>query len=233
MDSIAPLRDIRRSRHGEVMARRSRDRPADGANTRISARNRKTILDAAIRVFTEKGYDGASIAEIAALSGLPKANVYYYFGSKQAIYRTLIADVLSEWDKALTLLREERDPAEALADYIRAKLDFTRRHAAESRMFANEAVHGGRFMSRGDRAHIRAATLSRVKVLEAWMEAGKMDRVEPIHLFIMLWASTQYYADFDILARSGLGSGRITAADYDRAAETITRIILKGCGLAG
>ncbi|MCB1486285.1 MAG: TetR family transcriptional regulator C-terminal domain-containing protein [Bauldia sp.] len=215
------------------MAERSRARPAGGTNTRISARNRKTILDAAIRVFTEKGYDGASIAEIAAASGLPKANIYYYFGSKETIYRTLITEVLSEWDKALAELTADREPAEALAAYIRAKLDFTRRHAAESRIFANEAVHGGRFLSRADRAHMRAVTAERVAVLEGWMEAGRMDRVDPIHLFVMLWASTQYYADFEILARNALGPGKITPADYDQAAETITRIVLKGCGLAG
>jgi len=231
MDTAEPLRNICRQQRGVTMAGRWA-KPGSGTNTRISARNRKTILDAAIRVFTEKGYDGASIAEIAALSGLPKANIYYYFGSKQAIYQTLITDVLSEWDEALTHLTIDREPAEALAAYIRAKLDFTRRHAAESRIFANEAVHGGRFLSRADRAHMRAATQERVEVLEAWMEAGRMDRVDPIHLFVMLWASTQYYADFDILARNALGSGRITAADYDRAAETITRIVLKGCGLA-
>ncbi len=214
------------------MAGRTAARPGKSAETRISARNRKTILDAAIRVFTEKGYDGASIAEIAALSKLPKANIYYYFGSKETIYRALIGDLIGEWDKALAHLTVEREPADAIAGYIRAKLDFTRRHAAQSRMFANEAVHGGRFLTRGDRAHMQGITLSKVAVFEAWMKAGKMDRVDPVHLFVMLWSSTQYYADFDVLARNALGSSRITGADYDRAAETITRIILKGCGLA-
>ncbi len=97
-----------------------------------------------------------------------------------------------------------REPAEALAGYIRAKLDFSRRHAAQSRMFANEAVHGGRFVTRKDRAHMLAVTLDKAKVFEAWAAAGKMDPVDPIHLFILLWATTQYYADFDVLAKSHL-----------------------------
>lgn len=202
------------------------------ADTRIAARNKKVILDAAIGVFTEKGYDGASIAEIAKRSGLPKANVYYYFGSKETIYRTIIGDLLGEWDRALDQLTPEREPAEAIAGYIRAKLEFSRKHAAQSRMFANEAVHGGRFISRKDRAHMLAITGEKVRVFEAWMATGKMDRVDPVHLFILLWASTQYYADFDVLAKNHLERPRLGAADFDRAAATITAVVLKGCGIA-
>ena len=203
-----------------------------GADTRIAAGNKKAILEAAIGVFTGKGYDGASIAEIAKKSGLPKANVYYYFGSKEAIYRTIIGDLISEWDRALGQLTPEREPADAIAGYIRAKLDFSRRHAAQSRMFANEAVHGGRFIARKDRAHMLAVTLEKARVFEAWAAAGKMEPVDPIHLFILLWASTQYYADFDVLAKSHLQKSRLGGEDFDRAAEAITAIVLKGCGIS-
>lgn len=207
-------------------------RGTSGSDSRIATRNKEAILEAAIGVFIEKGYDGASIAEIAKRSGLPKANVYYYFGSKETIYRTIIGDLIGEWDRALGHLAPEREPAEAIAAYVRAKLDFSRRHAAQSRMFANEAVHGGRFLSRKDRAHMLAVTLAKAKVFDAWAEAGKMDRVDPGHLFIMLWATTQYYADFEILAQTHLETRRLRAEDYERAAETIIAVVLKGCGIA-
>jgi TetR/AcrR family transcriptional regulator len=210
---------------------RRRGAGASKADTRIAARNKKAILDAAIGVFTEKGYDGASIAEIAKRSKLPKANVYYYFGSKEAIYRTIIGDLIAEWDRALDELTVEREPADAVAAYIRAKLKFSRLHAAQSRMFANEAVHGGRFISRKDRAHMLAITLEKARVFEAWAAAGKMDAVDPIHLFILLWASTQYYADFDVLAQNHLQTRRLGVGDYDRAAETLVAVVLKGCGI--
>ena len=41
-----------------------------------------------------------------------------------------------------------------------------------------------------------------------------MDPVDPIHLFLMLWASTQFYADFDVLAGNALETGRIGAGDF-------------------
>ena len=213
------------------MTERATARSGAGTDSRIAARNKAAILAAAIGVFIEKSYDGASIAEIAKRSGLPKANVYYYFGSKETIYRTIIGDLIGEWDRALGHLTVEREPAEAIAAYVRAKLEFSRKHAAQSRMFANEAVHGGRFLSRKDRAHMLAVTLAKARVFAAWAEAGKMDRVDPNHLFIMLWATTQYYADFEILAQTHLETRRLRAEDFERAAATIIAVVLKGCGI--
>jgi len=198
---------------------------------RIRTRNLARIREAAITIFTQKGYDGTTIAEIAAAAGLPKANVYYYFKSKKAIYTTIVGDLINQWDAALDHLQADRDPAEALAGYICAKLDFSRRHAAQSKMFANEVVHGGRFLTRADLRHMRAITADKVKVFHAWMRAGRMDPVDPIHLFILLWGATQYYADFDVMALNELGGRRVRLADFDHAAETITAIVLKGCGV--
>lgn len=212
---------------------RAATRPAAaGADRRIRARNKKRILEAAIGVFAERGFDGASIAEIAQRCGLPKANVYYYFRSKDAIYATIIGNLIEQWDRALAELRPEREPADALGAYIRAKLDFSRRHAAQSRMFANEVVHGGRFLTRADRAHIHAATVEKARVLAGWAAAGKMDPVDPRHLFILLWGATQFYADFEVMAKNALAARRIDAAAFETAAETITRVVLKGCGIA-
>jgi len=204
---------------------------ATGEDRRIRARNKRRILDAATIVFSRKGFDGASIAEIAQRSRLPKANVYYYFKTKQAIYATIIANLIDEWDNALAHLRADCEPADALADYVRAKLEFSRQHAAQSKMFANEVVHGGRFLSRASRAHIHAATVEKAKVFEGWAKAGKMDPVHPMHLFILLWAATQFYADFDVMAKNALATRRVSARDFDAAATMITGVVLKGCGI--
>ena len=49
--------------------------------------NEARILQAAEHVFAGAGYAGATMAMIAELAGLPKANLHYYFGSKQDLYR--------------------------------------------------------------------------------------------------------------------------------------------------
>jgi len=98
-------------------------------------------------------------------------------------------------------------------------------------MFANEVVHGGRFFTRANLRHMRSITSEKAKVFRAWMREGKMDPVDPIHLFVLLWGSTQYYADFEVMAVNELGTRRVRQQDFDLAAETITAIVLKGCGV--
>ena len=51
---------------------------------------RQKILDAAVHVFRAKGYQAANISDIAADLGSDRANVYYYFASKQEIYLALV-----------------------------------------------------------------------------------------------------------------------------------------------
>lgn len=198
------------------------------AEERIRERNQRKILKAAIEVFSRKGFDGTRIAEIAEGSGLPKANVYYYFASKEEIYTAVITHLIQSWDDALEHISPERDPAEALGAYVKAKLDYTRRNAAESRLFANEIIRGARFLTRKNRRHMQDVTKRHSKVIEGWIAAGRLKPVDPRHLFIMLWAATQFYADFEPLACDALDKPKLRASDFDAAAETITRTVLRG-----
>lgn len=53
---------------------------------------RDVILDAAIQVFGEKGFDGASVADIAEAAGLGKGTMYLYFESKEDIFSAILAE---------------------------------------------------------------------------------------------------------------------------------------------
>ena len=51
---------------------------------------RRSVLDTARRLFAERGYDATSLQEIADAMGVRKANVYYYFKTKDAILVSLL-----------------------------------------------------------------------------------------------------------------------------------------------
>ena len=155
--------------------------PAD-RDGRIRARNQAIILKAARQIFAARGFDGTRIAGIAAACGLPKANIYYYFESKERIYRAVIDELLAEWNRAFEHIALDRDPAEAIAAYVRAKLAYSRDNPASSKIFANENVRGARFLSRRDNQNIRRITRQKARVVEAWIAAGKMRPVDPFHL---------------------------------------------------
>jgi TetR/AcrR family transcriptional regulator len=195
---------------------------------RIRTRNERKILKAATVVFSRKGFDGTRIAEIAEQAGLPKANVYYYFASKEEIYAAVIAHLLQGWDDALKHISLDRDPIEALEAYVRAKLDYSRRNVEESRVFAAEILRGASFLSREDRNHMRLVTKRHAEIVAHWIAAGKIRPVDPRHLFIVLWSATQFYADFETLACDALEARRLKVSDYESAARTIVQTVLRG-----
>jgi TetR/AcrR family transcriptional regulator len=203
-------------------------RTAKEPEERIRERNMRLIIKAGIEIFARKGFDGTRIAEIAEASGLPKANVYYYFSSKEEIYTAIIAHLIASWDDALKYISPDREPADAFRLYIKAKLDYTRKNMAESRLFASEIIQGARFLKKRDRQHMQEVTNERVVIVEGWIAAGKMLPVDARHLFIMLWAATQFYADFEPVAADGLGKSKLKVEDYDMAAKTIAETVLRG-----
>ncbi len=87
---------------------------------------------------------GASLQAIADLAGLPKANVLYYMGSKQALYVRLLNRMMTRWNAVLEDIHEDSDPAQVLRDFIRTKMALG---AALSRggqkLFAAEILAGG------------------------------------------------------------------------------------------
>ncbi len=212
------------------MAKAVRADPEREAPTpRIRARNEEKILRAAVGLFADKSFHGTHVKEIARVSGLPKTNVYYYFPTKESIYTAVIERLIEGWDRAFEHIVPEHEPREAIAAYIRAKLEYSRRYATESRFFANEILRGAQFLERRQRQHIRDITDQRAHVVEEWIRRGQMAPVDPRHFFIMLWSATQFYADFGMLAADVLNRRRLTRKDFDAAAETMTRVILDGC----
>ena len=67
-------------------------------NLEIRETRRDEILEAATRVFADKGFAGAKIAEIAAEAGLSHGLVYHYFKSKDALLLSIVEQMTDELD---------------------------------------------------------------------------------------------------------------------------------------
>ena len=108
----------------------------------IRQTNERVILAAAESIFARAGFGGATMAAIAEASGLPKANLHYYFGSKDALYREVLAAILRDWLAPTHCITVEVDPRTALEQYIRAKMALSALRPDGSKVFANELLHG-------------------------------------------------------------------------------------------
>ena len=199
----------------------------------MTARDRKElqIIRATEKLVATRGFYGTRMDDIARAARLPRPNLYYYFPSKRAIYRRILTGLRADWIKAFEQIADDREPKDAIGDYIRVKIEYSRKHPVPSKIFAMEVIRGSDMLTEEENDQIRALTEDKCAVIERWMDEGKMDRLDPRHFFFVLWGATQYYADFEQQIKSILGVKRLTAAQFEAGVETVTQIVLKGCGL--
>ena len=100
------------------------------------------ILSAAEHVFARHGFSGSRLKEIAEEAGLPKANILYYFKSKEDLYRYVCQEILENWLGAIGEISESSEPDEAVRKYIEAKMELSIQRPNASRVFAMEIISG-------------------------------------------------------------------------------------------
>lgn len=181
-------------------------RTEDGkARTRIQLRNRELILQAALQVFSQYGFRGATLDQIAAESGLSKPNLLYYFPSKEAMHQDLLQALLETWLDPLKALDAEGEPLEEILAYVTRKLELARDYPRESRLFANEILQGAPRILPSLETDLRGLVAQTAETIAGWVAAGRLAPVDPVHLIFSIWALTQHYADFQVQVTAVLG----------------------------
>ena len=213
------------------MQPRSKSAADSTAKGQIRQTNEALILLAAEKVFARAGFGGATMAAIAEGSGLPKANLHYYFGSKEVLYRAVLARILNDWLVPAHGISHDAEPRAALENYIRAKMALSAQRPDASKVFANELLHGAPVVRTLLATELRSLMQEKASVVQAWVDAGRMAPVDAVHLFFTIWAATQTYADFDVQVCAVLGKDALEPADYRRATEHVVSLLLRGCGL--
>lgn len=104
------------------------------SKTGVREETQAVILRAAEQVFAEFGFKGATTGRIAELAGVPKANLHYYFKTKENLYHHVLEDIVTTWFAAASEFDAIEDPEEAISHYVRLKLRLSRerRWAARS-----------------------------------------------------------------------------------------------------
>ena len=190
----------------------------------------RMIMVAAEKVFAEAGFGGATMQLIADVAGLPKANLHYYFPTKEALYRRVVQDIFQVWLKAADIFDQASGPVEGIGAYIDAKMEISRRHPAGSKVWASEVMHGAPVIQDYLETTLEQWTNGRITVIQSWIDRGLMAPIDPRHLLYMVWATTQHYADCGHQIETLNSSEPLTDAQWQAATDSVKTIILKGIG---
>lgn len=165
--------------------------------SRIQKRNRLLILDAALEIFSQYGFRGATLDQIAIRAGLSKPNILYYFEGKEDIHLTLLSQLMETWLDPLVEMNPDGDPIEEIMAYVKRKLDMARELPRESRLFAGEILQGAPRMRPELESHLKPLFDEKCALISSWIAQGRLPQLDPRHLIFSIWASTQHYADFE------------------------------------
>ncbi len=198
------------------------------AKAHIRAENERLILEAGERIFAQHGFRGSTMQMIADQAGLPKANLHYYFDSKEKLYRCVVEKIFEIWLQAASSFENSDEPKEALKLYIYEKMQISRRHPYGSKVWANEVMQGAPIIQDFLETQLRSWTDGRIESIQAWIAAGKIRPVEPRWVMYMIWATTQHYADFGHQIETLNADAPLSEAQWEAASETVFEVIWNG-----
>lgn len=199
--------------------------------SRIRQKNQQLIIEVASEQFATHGYAATKIVDIAKAADIPKANVFYYFSSKDKLYYAVLKTVTQPLLEASRPIEELTDPVQALTEYIEAKLRISRDHPYASKVFANEVMSGAKALPVDIGQELFKQSQMIIDKFSTWSQQGLMDDVPAHHLMFTIWAATQTYADFGWQICNVMKKEQLDNDDYHQAAQFITQLIINGCGV--
>lgn len=225
---MPPIKAKNTTESGGVRTAKASAKARPRPQTRIQREKQDIILEAALDVFSQHGFRGATIDQIAEAAGMSKPNLLYYFPRKEEIHKRLMIEMLDIWLAPLRELDSDGDPIPELRSYIRRKLEMSRDFPRQSRLFANEMLQGAPRIIDVLEGDLKDLVDEKARVIEGWMEAGKINRTDPYHLIFSIWATTQHYADFDVQVRAVLGKERGGDGRFEDAARFLENLFMYG-----
>ena len=180
------------------MAESALKKKENGRGTRATdaEETRFNILEVATAEFADKGLSGARIDEIAERTNSSKRMIYYYFGSKEGLYRAVL-------ERAYTAVREvdadnrrdDLDPDAALRDVVGVTFDYHNQHPEFVRLVMNENILRGAHV--GEVPGIRERNRKVIDQLPAILARGVAsghfrEGVDPVELHMTISALCFY-----------------------------------------
>lgn len=174
------------------------------------------LLNAAVKVFADKGFHATSMREISRESGMSLAGIYHYVSGKPELlfliqdrcFNQVIAGAKAAVSREIT-------PAERLRAFIRHHVEFFTAHMAEMKVLSHEEDELSGTMRAQVRKQKREYVSLLVDLLEQVTAAGINRQVAAYALFGMMnWIYTWYKP-----------SGPVTP---DRLADDLTHLFLNG-----
>jgi len=205
---------------------RPRKLPVRSLPAHDSVRTRAAILQAAERIFAEVGEAGARTETIAAAAGVNKAMLYYYFRSKDGLYRAVLDEHLRQFHRQATEVLSSRGPArDILLRYVGMHFDFISARPYYPRLFIRMAMSGDKAFQRLTRRHLTILWKRLVALIERGRREEEFHTLDSAHAAISLIGLTVFYFSASPVVRVVGGADPYRKASLARRRREVFKFV--------
>ncbi|MAT95148.1 MAG: TetR family transcriptional regulator [Halioglobus sp.] len=202
---------------------------APGARERQRRETRNGILNAALAVFAERGFDGARVRDIAAQAGVNHGLIKYYFQNKEQLWKAAVDFLFERLHQQMTEPEEDRckPRAERVRLWIKRYVRYCAQHPEHARIMVQESIRDSQRLQWAADKHIRGSHQRLLESLPVTLDLRRFPAIDTTTLIYMMNAATQ--APFTLAAEIRHLYGRdVNAAQFvDNYADGIFDLFIR------
>jgi AcrR family transcriptional regulator len=226
-EAIAPTPPKRRIAH--TAKRNSKSGPE--LVVKDAERTRAEIIDVATKEFSQRGYSGGRINEIAERTRTSKRMIYYYFGSKEVLYRAVLYEHyrrLRANDSEAGL--QDKPPLDALAALTRLTFDWYVEHASEVPLVMVENIHRGKHVN--SLPEFESLNSTAIELVRSIYDRGVAEGVmrpnlRPIDIYITIASASFFNVSNRYTFKAIFGHDMSLKEEIARRREALTDTVLR------
>lgn len=187
------------------------------------------IMDAAVQQFSEHGFDGVSMRQIAENAGVSKANIYHHFKSKEALYLAIISESARNLSTLVDhLATGTEEIGEALETFVAAHLDHLFENRTTIRLVLREGWSGEDTRSQRLTARVMEGIFEQMKsIFREGQQCGVLrENLDPgLCAMLLLGSDLMYFQFQDVMKHI---PGAAFARDRANYSRQMTDVFLNG-----
>lgn len=195
---------------------------------------RRALLAAGSELFSERGFDGVALEDLAARAGFNKALVSYHFGGKRGLYVAILDAAFAAMAERLKSIEAEAPSArEALHGYVRAFEQMTRERPGFPTLFLREVLCTG--IEPLLVPHILEIIGVSRRLAERGAREGLFRRVDPLLMHFGLIGSLVFFFATEPARRKAAAAGDVPFAmpSADEFVRYLEEVTLRGLAPEG
>ncbi len=194
-----------------------------------SALTKEKILDAALFIFAEQGFDAASIRDIANRAGATHPMITYHFGNKDKLWRAAVSEMFDRLGREVIepSLSEGDDPSTTFRKLVFHYVRYCAQHPEHARLTIAETVRGGDRLEWMVETFVRANQQVIFGRAEKLMERGDIPRMSPVAFLYALVGMCQLPFVIAREAEAALGIDITDEAAVEAHTEAVFQLLFR------